>query len=70
MFSDEETIVVSITGSWITDKAIYFSRSNEVKLQDDIDDDYISSINSKVNNYFNVSNETLKRDYFKYRFSK
>lgn len=71
VFSDEETIVVFTTGSWITDKAIYFSRSNEVKkLQDDIDDDYISSINSKVNNYFNVSNETLKRDYFKYRFSK
>lgn len=71
LFSEEETIVIFTTGSWITDKAMYFSsKGTYKKLTEDAADEYIARINKKVNNYFTVSNQTLKRDYFKYRFPK
>ena len=38
-----------------------------LKIQD-IEEDYIITINQKVNNYFTASDQTLKTDYFKYRF--
>ncbi|MDD2181080.1 MAG: sulfatase-like hydrolase/transferase [Bacilli bacterium] len=68
LLSDEETIVIFTTGSWITDKAIYFASSGNYKELQETDDDYISRINQKVNNYFTASEQTLKLDYFKYRF--
>lgn len=71
IFSDEETTVIFTTGSWITDKAMYFSSSGKYKkLSDDVDDDYIAEVNQRVNNYFTVSNQTLVKDYFEYRFPK
>jgi phosphoglycerol transferase MdoB-like AlkP superfamily enzyme len=71
VFSEEETTVIFTNGSWITDKAMYFSATGKYKkLDDTVDDDYISTINQRVNNYFNVANKTLTKDYFKYRFAK
>ncbi len=68
LFSDEETIVIFTTGSWITDKVMYFSSSGQYKKLQEVDDDYISKINQKVSNYFLASEQTLVYDYFKYRF--
>ncbi len=68
IFSDEETIVIFANGSWITDKAIYFSSTSKYKeLDGKLDDNYIKNINKKVNDKFYVSNQTLIKDYFKYR---
>lgn len=67
IFSDEETIVIFTNGGWITDKALYFANGKFKKIQD-IEEDYIITINQKVNNYFTASDQTLKTDYFKYRF--
>ena len=33
-----------------------------------VNEEYYARINKKVNNYFAVSNQTLKKNYFKYRF--
>lgn len=69
IFSEEERIVIFTTGSWITDKAMYFSSKGKYKkLVDDVNEEYYARINKKVNNYFTVSNQTLKKNYFKYRF--
>ena len=67
LFSDEETVVIFPTGSWITDKAIYFANKNAYKLKNnDISEDYIKKINKIVSNKFTASDNTLKKDYFKY----
>ncbi|HHW69512.1 MAG TPA: sulfatase-like hydrolase/transferase [Tenericutes bacterium] len=71
MFSNQESTVIFTNGSWITDKAMYFSSTGKYKaLSDDADDEYVQKINKQVNNKFYVSDLTLKNDYFKYRFSK
>ena len=67
LFSDEETIALFPTGSWVTDKAIYFASKNDYKLKDDsVDEEYIKEINKILENKFTASDNTLKKDYFKY----
>lgn len=68
LFSEEETIVIFTTGSWITDKVMYYSGDGTYKKLEEVDDDYISKINQKVNNYFSASQQTLDTNYFKFRF--
>lgn len=71
IFSDEETIAIFPTGSWVTDKAVYFASKNTFKLKDDtVDEDYIEKTNKIVSNKFTASDNTLKKDYFKFRFPK
>ena len=70
IFSEEETIAIFPSGSWVTDKAIYFADKNNYKLKDNtVDEEYIKKINKIVSNKFTASDNTLKKDYFKYRFS-
>jgi len=70
LFSNEETIVIFPNGDWITDNAIYFASKNEYKfLTDTVDEEYIKKINKIVNDKFSASNNTLVKDYFKYRFT-
>lgn len=70
VFSDDETIVIFPTGSWITDKAIYFASKNKYKLlSDDVDEDYVAKTNKIVSDKFTISENTLKKDYFKYRYN-
>ena len=67
LFSDEETVVIFPTGNWVTDKAIYFAGKNDYKLKDStLGEDYIKKINKIVSNKFTASDNTLKKDYFKY----
>ena len=68
IFSEDEKIVIFTNGSWATDKALYFSSTGKYEaLQDGVDEEYINRINTKVSNWFTVSDLTLKTDYFKYR---
>ena len=68
IFSEDETTVIFTNGSWITDKAMYFSSTGKYKaLVDHLEEDYISKVNQKVNNYFIVSNQILKKDYWNIR---
>ena len=68
IFSEDEKIVIFTNGSWATDKALYFSSTGKYEtLQDGVDEEYINKINTKVSNWFTVSDLTLKTDYFKYR---
>ncbi len=68
IFSNEETIALFPSGSWVTDKAVYFASSNKYKLKDPtVDEEYIQKINKILNDKFTASDNTLKKDYFKYR---
>ena len=67
LFSDEETIALFPTGSWVTDKAVYFASKNDYKLKDNsVNEEYIKEINKILSNKFTASDNTLKKDYFKY----
>lgn len=69
VFSDEETVVIFPNGNWITDSAIYFAAKNKYKLKkDNVSEDYISKMSRIVNNKMMASENTLNKDYFKYRF--
>ena len=71
LFSNEETTVIFPNGSWITDQAMYFAGSGKNKLLlPTVTDEYIQKVNKRVNDYFYVSEQTLKLDYYKYRFAK
>lgn len=67
LFSDEKSIVIFPTGSWVTDKAVYFASKNDYKLKDkSVDEKYIKEINKILSNKFTASDNVLKKDYFKY----
>lgn len=69
IFSDEEAIAIFPNGDWATDNAIYFASKNSYKLKNEsLDEAYIQKINKIVNSKFTASDNTLKKDYFKYRF--
>jgi len=67
IFSDEDTRVIFPNGSWVSDNAVYFASSGKYKLKTDVTKEYISKMNADVSNWFTISNNTLKRNYFKYR---
>lgn len=69
LFSEEEAIVIFPNGNWITDNAIYYASKNKYDLLNDtVDEEYIKKINKIVNDKFVASDNTLVKDYFKYRF--
>jgi lipoteichoic acid synthase len=69
-FGEEERLVIFANGSWITEKGIYNAIRGTFKntTEEEMTDDYIKEKSSFVKNSFNVSNETYKTNYFKYRF--
>ena len=50
IFSEEEELLSS-TGSWITVKQCIFHQRENIKLVDDVNEEYYARINKKVNNY-------------------
>lgn len=71
VFSQDETTVVFTNGSWITDKAMYFAnKGRHYVLDDSIDNNYLERKNKFVRDNIIIAENTLKYDYFKYRFKK
>lgn len=69
IFSNEASKVIFSNGSWVTDNAIYFASTGKYKLKnEEVGEDYISKTNKEIGNLFTVSENTLKKNYFKYRF--
>lgn len=69
IFSNEDSKVIFSNGSWVTDNAIYFASTGKYKLKNkEVGEDYISKTNKEIGNLFTVSENTLKKNYFKYRF--
>jgi len=70
ILSDEEHIVVMANGSWITDLGYYNASSNKYKsfTDEDMNQEYIDSINARVKDYFYVSDKILTLDYFEYKY--
>lgn len=72
IFSDADPLVIFQNRSWITDKAIYNSRTGEVVslTGDKIDENYVKYMKSVVNNKFSASTNILDMDYWRILFGK
>lgn len=69
IFSAQEGLVIFNNGDWIVDEGIYTAGKNSFESFDGTtySDEWIESINARVNNLFSISKSIYKTDYFKYR---
>lgn len=67
MLSDSEPLVMFQDRSWITDKAYFNAKTNEVTMKNGVplDNDYIFQISEKVKQKFKVSAMILDHDYYR-----
>ena len=68
ILSDSDSLVIFSNRSFITDKIMYNSKTKEIlKLtEEELPEDYISTMNRIVNNKFLVSERILDEDYYSY----
>ncbi len=68
ILSDSDSLVIFSNRSFITDKIMYNSKTKEIiKLtEEELPEDYISTMNKIVNNKFLVSERILDEDYYSY----
>lgn len=72
LLSNSDGLVIFNDRSWITDKGKY-NASTKVFIpfnNEQVDEDYIESINTKVYNKFVISKNILETNYYKYVFNK
>ena len=66
IFSDEEGLVIFSDHSWISDQGKYDVNSDIfTPFKENINDDYVENINSKVANKFAISNLLIQKNYYK-----
>ena len=71
ILSDSEPLVIFYNKSWITDKAMYDSRTGKATAlieDEEVSAEYIQSINQQVANKFTFSKYILDYDYYGYLF--
>ena len=67
ILSTSHGIAILSDPSWITEKGIYDASKNTFKSKENnIDSDYINTVNQVVNNRLNLSRLIIEKDYYKY----
>ena len=67
IFSSSEKIVIFSDRSWITNKAKYnYLTKKVIKLDNNVDKEYIDSINKIVNDKISISKLIINSNYYKY----
>ena len=67
IFSNSEKIVIFSDRSWITNKAKYnYLTKKVIKLDNNVDKEYIASVNKIVNDKISVSKLIINSNYYKY----
>ena len=66
ILSDYEGIAIFSNRSWVTDKGTYYTNGNRFvsKNNEEVSEEYISSINTRVANSFTISNSIIKYDIY------
>ena len=66
ILSDYEGIAIFSNRSWVTDKGTYFVNGNKFvsKNDEEVDNGYISRINTRVANSFTISNSIIEYDIY------
>lgn len=67
ILSTEPGLAIFGNRSWVSDKGSYFSQKNKFVPKDNVsvDDDYISYMNTLVNNRMSMSKNIMANDYYK-----
>ena len=62
ILSNNEIIALFSNRSWVTDKGYYYANENKFisKNNEEVSKEYINNINTKVANYFTISNSIIK----------
>lgn len=70
ILSDSEPLVILSNRSFITDKAMYNSVTNEVinLTDEELPRDYVKNMNAVIKNKFTVSKSIIQTDYYRYVF--
>ena len=68
IFSEQEHVVILSDRSWVTDKGTYNSVNGKFKAfnNEQVDNEYISKINSIVKNRYSMSTLILDNDYYRH----
>ena len=66
ILSNSFGIAILADRSWITDKGSYYAPRNEFRAKENVDNNYIDSVNSLVNSRLNVSKLIIENNYYKY----
>ena len=68
ILSTEPGLAIFGNRSWVSDYGIYYTSTGEFikTTEDEIPDNYISMMNTKVSNKFNMSKLIISQDYYKY----
>src|SRR5574344_2017366 len=70
ILSTEEGLVYFTNRSWVTNKGTYYASTNKFESNsDDVSDDYVASINKKVQNRINMSKLIMQYDYYRKIFN-
>ena len=67
ILSDSFGIAIMRDRSWVTDKGIYYASSRKFEGEAP-DENYVSNVNSLVNNRLNISKSIISTDYYNYLF--
>ena len=69
--SNYESLAVFADGSWENEKAYYDASNSRLTYKNEantLEDEYVISLNQKINNKLNMSALAIKKDYFNYLF--
>lgn len=66
ILSDSEGLAIFSNRSWVSDKGTYFASNKYFLAKDNlhVSEEYVNSINTKIANYFTVSNSIIEHDIY------
>ncbi len=70
IFSDEEGLAIFSNRSWRSDKGTFYKNKEFVSSTEEINEDYLAAINSRVANSFTISKFIIEKDIYRKIFNK
>ncbi len=66
ILSNDFGIAILSDRSWITEEGVYNASENVFTPKQEVEDNYVETINQLVNNRLNISREIIENDYYSY----
>ena len=66
ILSDTPGIAIMSNHSWVTDKGTYFSSNSKFTPKEEVEDNYVSNVNSIVKNRLSIAKMIIKNNYYNY----
>ena len=66
ILSTSDGLVILSNRSWVTDKGTYFASGSKFNAKENVDADYVATINNIVKNRLNIGKLIIKNNYYNY----